>query len=210
MFVRDRDFRCESKGGIVRCSPVHSQAISAYKTLQLIATKLLPQVPDAPPITVQTDGIIGPTTVLAIQVIAARLVMGPHRELAALATMQPEEAIPWVAERAMELAGYLDQVVSSNPTALIAQTAPEVKPLAESSGFTMGQIATAGVTLMGFVGIGLLAHASSKRSAGTMDRSFMLPESDGSDQFDGGDDDDGGDGGHDAGPDPEGESAHAA
>lgn len=184
MFVRDRDFRCEtSEDGIVRCTPMQDGATQTYKMLQVVLAKLLPQVPDAPPLSVEPDGTIGPTTVFAVQIVATRLATTPHQELAPLATMQPEEAIPLVAERASDVAGYL---AGLDPAVLA--TAPalgEPPPLPKSeSPFTISRVAMASAALLGLVGIGLFARASSLRGAGTVDRSDLLPLSDGSDQFD--------------------------
>lgn len=186
MFVQGQDFTCDAANGIIRCTPKQTTASSAFKTLQIIIQRLLPQIPGASGVEVPVDGVIGPTTVLAVQMVAARLAQGKYPGLVPLASAQPEEAIPFVASHALEIAGNLDQIATEDPKALILAE-PEMPPDPISSlksVLTGKRIAAAGATLMGFIGLGILASSSSRRALGTADRSNMLPPSDGTDQFD--------------------------
>jgi len=193
VFSPGQHYTIEQKMGIMRCIPKTPDATSAYKTLQLVVARLVKQVAGAPPIEVSIDGTIGPSCVLAVQVVAGRLAEGKHQGLQQLATAQPEEAIPYVAQNAMEIAGYFDRATSEDPHALVAprQLAepPPPDPIETLKGLlTAPKIAAAGAALVGLTGIAILASASDKRAGGRMDRSHMLPESDGTDELEGEDD----------------------
>lgn len=199
MLTRDKDFTVEAEYGIIRCKPKTPEAASAFKVLQLSVQKLLPQVPDAPPVEIEVNGVVGPSLVLAVQVIASRLAEGTHPELAQIAIAQPEEAIPRIAEGAMEITGYFEHALAENPTAIIAP-APKVEAQPHPLDglreiFTVKRLLAGTATLLGLgalVVIGTMAH---KRGLGLVDRSGILPPSDGSDDFE---EDDGHD---DGGPD---------
>lgn len=187
MFVRDQDFIVDDKHGIIRCLPKTAEAASAYKVLQLQLVRLVPHLPEAPAVTIAVDGIIGPSATLVVQMIALRLCDGAHRGLAQLALAQPEQAIPLVAENAMEIAGYIDQVMTADPTAIIAPKPveqPELDPIAMLKQFlTKKRIAAAGATVFGLGSLMLVAGASDRRALGHVDRSRFLPASDGTDDF---------------------------
>lgn len=197
MFVRDQDFVCDDTHGIIRCLPKTAEAASAYKVLQLQLMRLVPHLPEAPAVTIAVDGIIGPSAVLALQMIALRLCDGAHQELAQLALAQPEQSIPLVAENAMEIAGYIDQVMSTDPTAIIAPKQiepPELDPVAMLKQiFTKKRVAASVAMLGGLGGLALVAGASDRRALGHVDRSRFLPVSDGSDEFEDDDESDEGD-----------------
>lgn len=166
--------------------------------LQLAVTKLIAQFPDAPPVDIEIDGVIGPTLTLGVQAIAHRLSSGGHHDLAGAIPSQPEEGIPAVAERAMEIAGYLEHVLKADPTAVVAPKVlgEPIDPLAQLKAlFTGKRIAAIAGTLLGiaaFVGLGAVVQ---RRTLGTIDRSNMLPPSDGTDEFE--EDEDDGHGAHD-------------
>lgn len=187
MFTRDQDFVCEERYGIVRCLPKSVEATSAFKVLQLQLSKVLPQLPDAPPITIEVDGIIGPTVALGVQAIAARLAQGRHPELAQLAIAQPEEAIPAIASRALEITGYVESVLAGDPTAVITPKPPveeDVDPLSMLRAVFTPKRIGAGVGVI--LGVGALIWAGAaarRRGLGMVDRSSLLPPSDGSDDF---------------------------
>lgn len=201
------DFTIDTEHGIIRCRPKTPGAASAFKVLQVTVTRALEQLPDAPAVSIDIDGVIGPSLTLAVQVIAQRLAAGKHQGLAQLGGLQPEEAVPAVATHAMEIAGYLDGVMQGDPTALVnPQTQlPEGFDLIGQlkSLFTGKRIAAMAGTLLGaavFIGLGASIQ---RRGLGMLDRSGLLPPSDGTDEFDdpGHDDDD--DGGPMAGVDTE-------
>lgn len=186
MLARDQDFVVETKHGIIRCHPKTPAASSAFKVLQIAVSRLLQQVPDAPDVAIDVDGVIGPSVTLAVQVIAQRMSNGKHQGLAELGGLQPEQAVPAVAERAMEIAGYLQQVVEAEPAALINPQPVELAdPFAALKGmFTGKRIAAIAGTLLGvaaFIGLGAMVQ---RRTLGLSDRSSMLPPSDGTDDFD--------------------------
>ncbi len=153
--------------------------------LQLSIAKLLPHIPDAPAVDIEPDGIIGPSITLAVQVIAQRLANGPHQGLVPFAALQPEEAIPAVAENAMEIAGYLDAVLTKDPTALVAPRQPEPEdPIQMLKGlFTPKRIVAAVGTIAGLGAFALVGAAIDRRSLGLVDRTPQLPPSDGTDEF---------------------------
>jgi hypothetical protein len=220
MLTQDQHFTIETKAGFPRCVPKSPEAASAYKTLQLLLVRLVKQLPNAPKMMLSIDGVIGPSTVLAVQLIATRLAEGKYPTMVDIASAQPEEAIPFVAVNAMEIADAFDQAVSADRTALLSpQQLEEAQPdpVAMLKGFlTIPKIAAVGFGLLGLTGIALAARTSDKRSAGLVDRSRFLPESDGTDDFD----DEGHDEGDDESAEPEqigaseapaaDESAHAA
>lgn len=188
MFTADQHFTIEVKHGITRCLPKSNEVASAFKTLQFVCQKLAPHVPGAGSASISLDGMIGPSTTLVVQMIAMRFCEGKHQALAPLVSMQPEEAIPFVAANAMEIAGYIDQVVTGDPMALVAPQPIEERPpdpVEMLKGvLTPSRIVAAGVGLLGIAGLAIAAAMSDRRSLGTMDRSHLLPESDGSDEFD--------------------------
>jgi hypothetical protein len=195
MLIQDQDFAVETKAGFPRCLPKTPNATSAYKTLQLLLIKLVAQIPGPKP-TVAVDGAIGPSTVLAVQLIAGRFAEGKHPALVELASAQPEEAIPYVAQNAMEIADLFGQIAATDQTALASpqslEAAQPQDPIEMLKGFaTVPRIAALSFGLLGLTGLALAAHAGDKRGAGLVDRSRFLPESDGSDEFDDGSDDDG-------------------
>lgn len=187
MFSLGQDFVVESQHGIIRCVAKSPQAASAFKVLQIALAKLLPQLPEPPPVEISVDGVIGPSTTLAVQVVIQRLCEGSHQELAPIALAQPEEAIPAVAASAMEIAGYLDRVLGDDPSAILAPkpiVEPEIDPVAVLRQiFTGKRIAALGATVLGLGGLALVAGASDRRALGYMDRAGFLPESDGTDEF---------------------------
>lgn len=226
MLIKDQHFAIEETAGLIRCVPLTPEATSAYKTLQLLLMKLVEQVPSAPRGMVTLDGTVGPTTALVVQVIAARLAEGSYSELSELATAQPEEVIPYIGHNAMEIAGVFDMIVAKDPTALVAPrtlaaAAEPVDPVQMLKGLLTGpRIAAASAALLGVTGLAVAAYVSDRRGSGVADRSSMLPESDGTDDFDE-DADEGDDGQEDGsegqgqesgddGQDSSGESAHAA
>jgi hypothetical protein len=195
MLTRDKDFAIDNEHGIIRCKPKTAEAASAFKVLQLAVQKLLPQVPDAPPVEIEVNGVIGPSLVLAVQVIAARLAEGKHPELAHVAIAQPEEAIPTIAESAMEITGYMERALTENPSAIIAP-APKVEvPPHPLDGlreiFTVKRVLAGTATLLGLGALVVLGSMARRRGLGLVDRSSLLPPSDGTDEFeeDEGDDD---------------------
>ena len=221
MFTPGQDFICETKLGMIRCKAKAPHATSGFKALQLTLTRLLAQLPIASKPTIDVDGVIGPSTVLAAQLIATRLAEGRYSAFSELASAQPEEAIPYVAQHAMEIAGVFEQILQQDPKALLApstglEEAP-FDPMQMLKGMlTAPRIAAVGVAALGLTGLALVASASDRRSSGIADRSGMLPDSDGTDDYEEDDDDDGdADGAGDsepeavAAPSP-GDSAHAA
>ena len=202
MFVRDQDFVCEDKQGILRCLPKTPEATSAFKTLQITAQRLGAQLPGTPEIHI--DGTLGPSSVLAVQLLATRLGTR-YPAFLDFAGAQPEQAIPYAAAHALELAGALDEITTADPQALMPiDLAPvaEADPMASLKSLLTGErIAAVGVSLLGLVGLGYVAHASDQRALGTVDRSQFLPESDGSNEFD--DDYEDEDSGDDGAPEPE-------
>lgn len=192
MLEAGKDFDVEDEYGIIRCVAKTDEARSAFKVLQLRLVKLLPQLPNPPAVTLNVNGIIGPSATLVCQAIALRLLEGHHRELADYALAQPEVAIPMTASHAMELAGYLDEVMAKDPHAIVAPLAPpepKLDPMQMVKDyFTKKRIIATSAMLCGLGGLAAVAVASQHRALGMIDRSAMLPPSDGSDNFD--DDDD--------------------
>lgn len=186
MLTRDQDFTVEEEHGILRCKPKNPNATSTFKVLQLAVQKMIPQLPNAPDIDIDINGVIGPSIALGVQIIAQRLAEGPHQGLAGLIGLQPEEAIPSIAENAMEIAGYIDQVNGADPTAVVAPKQPEpIDPLAQLKGiFTPKRIVAGLGTLLGLGALVCFGFAADRRSLGLADRSSMLPPSDGTDEFD--------------------------
>ncbi len=189
MLAPGKDFDVEDEHGILRCVPKSPEAQNAFRVLQLQLQKIVPHLPEAPPVPINVDGVIGPGTTLVVQMVAGRLAEGSHPELAALACAQPEEAIPGVAAGAMELAGFLDRALEKDPTAVVAPKPPPEPPQPGpldilKSIFTKRRLVAAGATLCGIGGLLLVARASDRRALGHVDRSAMLPYSDGSDEFD--------------------------
>ena len=213
MFVRDRDFVCESTDGLIRCLPKVPIVASAYKVLQLQLVRLLPQLPEPPDIEIAIDGIIGPSTVLATQMILTRLGQTHPQiwnELGDFITAPPERSIEWLATIADQLTGYLDAAVAANPSALVQPNPP--RPPADEEPldwvkrvFTKSRVLAGGATLLGFGSLLLISGAIDRRALGVTDRSHFLPASDGTDSdgddgdFDGSDDD-GDEGSDDADP----------
>jgi hypothetical protein len=214
MLTQDQHFTIEIKAGFPRCVPKSPEAASAYKTLQLLLVRLVKQLPNAPKMMISIDGVIGPSTVLAVQLIATRLAEGKYPAMVDIASAQPEEAIPFVAVNAMEIADAFDQAMNADKTALLSpQPLEEAQPdpMAMLKGLlTIPKIAAVGFGLLGLTSIALVARTSDRRGAGLVDRSRFLPESDGTDDFDDeGHDDEGDD--ESAEPEaPADESAHAA
>jgi hypothetical protein len=193
MFVRDQDFVCETKHGIVRCIAKSIPAISAFKVLQMQLARLLPQLPEAPSIDIDVNGIIGPSTALGVQVLGARLAQGSHQGLAEIIAAQPEQAIPDIAARALEITGYIDSVIEKDPHAIsapgLSQT-PPVDPITQlRSIFSIKRVAAATVTLLGLGAMVWVGSAAHRRALGLVDRSSFLPRSDGTDEFEESDDD---------------------
>lgn len=185
--VPGQDFTVETKHGIIRCLPKTAAAASAFKVIQLALAKLLPQLPDAPAVDIEIDGVIGPSVTLAVQVIAQRLASGKHQGLAQLSGLQPEQAVPAVAEYAMEVAGYIEQVIGADPTALVnpQMFGEPIDPMAQLKGlFTGKRVAAAAATLLGIGALALVGVTTHRRALGVADRSTMLPPSDGTDEFD--------------------------
>jgi hypothetical protein len=192
MFVRDQDFVVDEQFGFIRCRGKTPQATSAFKVLQLQAQKLASHLPDGPAVEITADGVIGPSTALVVQMIALRVAEAGHGDLVEIGAAQPEEAIPAIAASAMEIAGYFERVLTTNPTAIIAPSPPEepafdpVQMLKQL--FTGKRVAAIGGILLGLGSIAAIAGVSDRRALGRVDRSNLLPESDGTDEFD--DDDD--------------------
>jgi hypothetical protein len=188
VFTNGQDFDCEEVFGIPRCKPKTIEATSAFKVLQLQLAKLLPQLPDAAHVDVDINGVIGPSTALGVQLIAKRLAEGSHKELAQISIAQPEQAIPAIAERALEIVGYVNAIMEQDPTALAMPQplqAPEFDPLSMlRSIFTPKRIAAGVGTLVGLGALIFAGSAAHRRALGTVDRSRFLPPSDGSDDFD--------------------------
>lgn len=188
MFVPEQDFTVETAYGIPRCLPKNPNASSAFKVLQVAVQRIVPQLPDAPDVDIEIDGIIGPSITLVVQVVAQRLASGKHQGLSQLAGMQPEEAVPMVASHAMEIAGYLDDVLQKDPTALINPSTPlaeSMDPMAMiKSLFTGKRIAAVAGSLLGVAALVGLGAMVQRRTLGTVDRSGHLPPSDGTDEFD--------------------------
>jgi hypothetical protein len=178
-----------SEAGIIRCVPQTAEATSAYKTLQLLLLKLVDQVPGAPRAMFAIDGVIGPSTALAVQVVAGRLAE-TYQELTELASAQPEEAIPYIGQSAMEIADVFEKIMERDTHALVqppqlGAAAESVDPVQMLKGLlTAPRLAAAGVALAGISGLAIAAYASDRRMSGLADRSSFLPESDGTDQFD--------------------------
>jgi hypothetical protein len=201
VLIRDQDFICDDASGILRCQPKTVAATSAFKVLQLQLSKLLPQLPEAGEIEIDVNGVIGPSTALGVQILATRLAEGSHKELAQLAIGQPEDAIPRIAESALEIVGYVDDVMTKDPTAIaMPRPAQELTfdPLAMlRSIFTPKRIAAGVGALVGLGALVMAGTAAQRRVLGLLDRSSFLPPSDGSDEFDddahGSHDDQGGD-----------------
>lgn len=187
MFVHGQDFVCDDTNGILRCVPKSLTAISACKVLQMQLVKLAAQLPEPPPVAIDVNGTIGPTTALTLQMIASRLCLGAHQELAELAGAQPEQSIPYITTHALELAGYFDRLTESDPTALLTpqpMQGPVFDPIAVfKSIFTVKRVVAGTATLLGLGAIALIANAADKRTGGLIDRSGWLPPSDGSDDF---------------------------
>jgi hypothetical protein len=203
MLTRDQDFEVYGQG-FLRCRPKNPAAASAFKALQITVQRLVPQLPDAPAYEITIDGEIGPALVLAVQLLLRRLGESGHQDLAPLAVAQPEEAIPATAAMSLEIAGYLDAVLAREPTALLAPkreplTGPDPIQLIKSL-LTPKRIAASVGVLAGITGLALAAHATDRRALGVVDRSGLLPPSDGSDDF-------GEDGDENEGGEPEGDSA---
>lgn len=182
----DQDFALTTEHGIIRARPKNPNATSAFKVLQVTVSRAVEQLPDAPAVSIEVDGVIGPTIALAVQVIAQRLASTKHQGLTQLGGLQPEEAIPTIAGHAMEVAGYIDTVMREDPTALVnPQVIPEPPdPIAQLKAlFTPRRIAAALGTIVGLAGFAFAAAATDRRGLGLADRSHMLPPSDGTDEF---------------------------
>lgn len=187
MLTAGKDFVVENEHGIIRCKPKTPECTSAFKVLQLAAQKFLPQVPDAPPVAIEIDGVIGPSVVLAVQAIAQRLAQGKHPELAQIAVAQPEDAIPAVASMAFEISGYIDRALQDNPTAIVSPPPTAEAPKHPLDGlreiFTLKRVLAGTATLLGIGAIVVLGAMANRRGLGVVDRSSFLPPSDGSDEF---------------------------
>jgi len=199
MFTLGHDFVCETGHGIIRCIPRTPEAASAFKVLQLQLVRLVPQLPEPPDVTIEADGIIGPSMTLAMQMILGRIVQSfPHETLLSLALAPPEEAIPTIASLAMEISGVIDQVITSDPNAIASPTSPQHQdedPIdLLKRVLTKKRILAGSATLLGLGGLGLVASASSRRALGLVDRSRFLPPSDGSNEEDEDEDEDDDDG----------------
>jgi hypothetical protein len=100
----------------------------------------------------------------------------------------------------MEIAGVFEQILQQDPRALLApstglEEAP-FDPMQMLKGMlTAPRIAAVGVAALGLTGLALVASASDRRSSGIADRSSMLPESDGTDDYEEEEEDDDGDDG---------------
>jgi len=183
----DQDFHVTNEHGILRAHPKNLGATSAFKTLQITVRRAIEQIPEAPAVVLEVDGVIGPSLALAVQVIAQRLASGKHHGLAQLGCLQPEDAIPTIAQNAMEIAGYVSNVLEADPTALInPQTiARPPDPMEQLKGlFTPKRIAAALGAIAGLGTLVCFGVAADRRSLGIADRSYLLPPSDGSDEFD--------------------------
>lgn len=188
MLEPGKDFTIDEEHGIIRCVPSTDEARATFKVLQLRLQKLVGQLPDAPQVTINIDGVIGPAATLVAQAIVLRMSEGAHQEFMAFAVAQPETAIPLCGAMAMELSGYLDQVMTDDPHALASPTPPP-EPQLDILGmikgyFTKKRTIAAGAALCGLGGLALVARASQRRALGVIDRSGMLPPSDGTDAMD--------------------------
>src|SRR5258706_1210559 len=187
MLTPGKDFTVEYEYGIIRCIPTTDEVRSAFKVLQMRLEKLSKELPGGFNVAINVDGVIGPSATLAAQMIALRLAEGSHQELMPFAVAQPEESIPMCADAAMELSGYFDQVMMGDPHAIdapVSPTEPTIDLMKIVKGyFTKRRMIAAGTTLCGLGGLALIASASQKRALGLIDRSHMLPPSDGSDDM---------------------------
>lgn len=180
---------CSTTNGVFFCMPKTPAALDAYEALQdrvRIVVSTMAQAGRQVPqglTTLISDGRIGPTTAIGVQLVLAVLatVASTPTALAPVLdpTAAPDALIATIAANADDALAYIDATLMTYPDVVKQPTQTQIVTQVLKQTLLTKQNVIAGLVGLGAVGgMGMLLYGLHKRRDGRHDSSGMLPPDD--------------------------------